>query len=69
MGAICDWPLHERLELVAQILHLASAETRPREESVTAAELRALLGTENGVDVSDEDIERWLHERRMARAG
>jgi hypothetical protein len=68
IGAIRDWPLHERLELVAQILNLASEEVRPRGPALSAEELQARLGTDKGMNVSDEQIEQWLHERHLARA-
>jgi hypothetical protein len=69
LGTVRDWPLHERLDLVARILHVATEEVRPRRAGVSAEELQAMLGTDKGTtEVSDEDIERWLHERRMARA-
>lgn len=67
LGRVRQWPPGARMALVRAVLQsLPSATPTDDDRAATLDLARGLLATDRPPP-SDEDIARWLHERRMTR--
>ena len=67
LKTIHEWPASQRIILLQDVLKTLTAgveRTGPRK--ATLDEALGLLATD-GLAPSDDDIQRWLHERRMEK--
>jgi hypothetical protein len=69
LQTIRGWPLERRFALVQDVIGTLSTEvapSHPRRETLDTA--LGLLATDRPAP-SDEDVQRWLRERRMEKYG